>query len=141
MTIAVLDSNILLSGIVGLQIRRSAPGAVLRAWRDGAFNMAASDHILDEVRRGLAKPYFRRRVSPAEADLAVRAIRSMAIMVEPTADVHASPDDADNLVIATAIAAGAQYLVTGDAELLGIDVEGLRLIGAAAFVERLDARI
>lgn len=87
----------MLSGLVGLQTPRSAPGVLIKMWRDAAFRLVASEHILREVERGLAKPYFRKRISPGEAALMVETVRSLAVLVEPASGVTVSPDDADNL--------------------------------------------
>ena len=65
---AVLDTNVLASGVVGILIPLSVPGQLLRAWRAGEFQLAISSSILTELGRTLEKPYFQgaspRRKSP-----------------------------------------------------------------------------
>ncbi|MGI5836672.1 MAG: PIN domain-containing protein [Chloroflexota bacterium] len=50
---AVLDTNVLASGIIGFSNVSSAPGRILRAWRGGGFNLVLSEHIIVELARNL----------------------------------------------------------------------------------------
>jgi len=60
-------------------------------------------------------------------------------MVEPVPRLAVSPDPDDNPIIATAIAGGAQYLVTGDkSDILAlIRVGSIRIVTAREIAERL----
>ncbi len=60
---SVLDTNVLASGIVGFLNRQSPSARLLHAWRDATFELVTSEHILDELGRALARPYFRRRLT------------------------------------------------------------------------------
>jgi predicted nucleic acid-binding protein len=60
---AVLDANVLLSGLVGARHPHSPPGQIVSAWRDRAFELVLSEHIVTEMVRALQKPYFLRRVT------------------------------------------------------------------------------
>lgn len=136
---AVLDTNVLVSGVTGFAIDGSIPGSILRAWRDGAFELVTSPHILAEFARALTKPYFRRRLSPMQIEAAVELFATESIVVsprEPRPDV--APDPADDLVLATALASAADYLVTGDRELQELrEHDGIAIITPAAFLELL----
>jgi putative PIN family toxin of toxin-antitoxin system len=114
----VLDSNVLLSGLAGILIPASFPGQIVRVWRAGHFVLVISHPILGEVARNLQKPYVRRRLSSrAIADvlwLLDRQATFLPISV-PVSGVAAHPED--GLILATAVAAGADYLVIGDTQL------------------------
>lgn len=45
---AVLDANVIVSGMVRFRTGRSAPSAILRAWVNDDFDLLISEHIFDE---------------------------------------------------------------------------------------------
>jgi len=109
--IVVLDTNILARGSIS---RNTAVSAILDAWRDEQYILALSEHILNELTRTLAKPYFARRLT-AEQQAAYELLLTTDAAVVPitvsVAGVATQP--ADDLVLATAISAKAGYLVSG----------------------------
>lgn len=116
---AVLDTNTIASGILGFRNSDSIPGALLRLWRKGIFTLVISKHIRDEVKSLLQKPYFKRHLTPQEISRIQALLKFQAKQVLITADVQnvaTSPED--DIVIATALSAKADYLVTGDGPLL-----------------------
>ena len=78
---AVFDSNVLVSGIIGIDRPSSTPGQLLRVWEDRAFTIVLSDYILDEVQRTLSKPYFSRRVPSSRSELSIENLRARAELV------------------------------------------------------------
>lgn len=119
MIVAMLDTNVLASGFIGLNKPDSAPGALLRRWREGQFALVVSDPILVELARVFTYPYFVHRLSAAEIEAAIVELRNVPTR-QPLSDplpgeIHS---DADELVLATTIVAQADYLVTGDKPLL-----------------------
>ncbi|MCC7369772.1 MAG: putative toxin-antitoxin system toxin component, PIN family [Chloroflexi bacterium] len=72
-----------------------------------------------EVERTLAKPYFRARVSPARLLALLQMLKAEATFVEITETVvGVATHPEDDLVLATAASARADFLVTGDHDLL-----------------------
>ncbi|MHB8575329.1 MAG: hypothetical protein ACYDCQ_08355 [Dehalococcoidia bacterium] len=41
---------------------------MIRAWQSGDYTLILSDHVIAELARTLANPYFRQRVTPSQAD-------------------------------------------------------------------------
>ena len=56
------DTNILASGAPSAD-PDVAPARFVAAWRAQRFTLILSDHMLDELERALAKPYFVQRLS------------------------------------------------------------------------------
>ena len=109
----VADSNVIISALhVG-----GNPGTVIDLGRRGTIDLYVSPFILNEVSAALAGPKFRwvrGRITVAIAALPVRVI-------DPgPARLSAVPDAPDNRILECAVAARAQYLVTGDRELLAL---------------------
>jgi prevent-host-death family protein len=61
---AVLDANTIAFGAARFRHGTSPPAIVLRAWVRQSFERLISDHLLAEVTRTLAKPYFLAHVQP-----------------------------------------------------------------------------
>jgi putative PIN family toxin of toxin-antitoxin system len=112
----VLDTNVLVSG---LAYPASVPGRIVGAWRQGALEVVLSRYILDELQRVLPRLNHRLRWSPEDyADL-VDILAIEADVVEPVALADdAARDVADVPVLGTLLTARADYLITGDADLL-----------------------
>ena len=142
---AVLDTNVLASGLAGLELRTSAPGIILAQWLAGAgagpFELVVSPHILAELERTLIKPYFRTRRLLAQIEAAEQFVNSVATIVVPTIDVSGvAPHAADDLVLSAAVSAQADYLVTGDNRFLALDsYAGVTILSPRAFLDVLEA--
>jgi putative PIN family toxin of toxin-antitoxin system len=118
----VLDTNVLLSGIA---YPGSVPGRILAAWRHGAIDVLLSTYILDELRRVLPRLAHRHRLTDAEMTDLVDTLALQTDIVEPVAATDPDlRDGADQSILGSLLAArrtsGADYLVTGDKDLLAL---------------------
>ncbi len=113
----VLDTNVLVSG---LAYPGSIPGRIIALWRQGGLDVALSRYILDETARVL--PCLTRiRLSPGEIRDVVDSLLFLADIVEPNAEQETGlRDAADQQVLATLRASQADYLITGDKDLLAL---------------------
>ena len=113
----VLDTNVLVSG---LAYPDSIPGRIVGAWRAGAVDVVLSHYILDEFVRVL--PRLPRVVmTPTEIRDLADSFMFLADMAEPAGEVDPDlRDAADQPVLQTLLAACADYLITGDKDLLAL---------------------
>lgn len=134
---ALLDTNVLLSGIVGVQRQSSTPGAIVRAWRAQEFELVASNHIIAEVARNLSQhPYFASRLNPTEVAANLASLLTDATQTAITVVVSGvATHPEDDLVLAAAVSAGVDYLVTGDRQLqvLG-SYQGVTILDPRSFL-------
>ncbi len=134
-TVAVLDASVLVSAL----LTDGAPRAVLERARAGAFVLVLSSSLLAETRRSLLKPRTMRKYPhPALAvDHYCGALAEIALLVEGDPDfVSACRDPDDNIIIATAVAARADLLVTGDRHLLDLGShDAIRIIDPRRFLD------
>jgi putative PIN family toxin of toxin-antitoxin system len=143
---SVLDANALAAGAAGFRIQHGAPGQmpgqILRAWRAGQFELITSDHILAEVQRMLDKRYFQARLTSAQVTQFLAMLAREATVVPLTvtvAGVATHPED--DLVLATAVSAQAEYLVTGDRQLLRLgSYRGVTILSPRDFLTVLGIR-
>ncbi len=138
---AVLDANTIASGVLGYKNTDNTPGAILRLWRKGIFILVISKHIRDEVKRVLQKPYFTSRLTLQEISRIQALLRFQAkqiLVSEDLSDITTHFED--DLVLAVAVSAKANYLVTGDGPLLrkvGNSYQGVKLVTPNEFLKIL----
>ena len=128
----VLDTNVLVSG---LAYPSSIPGRILALWRQGAIDVVLSRYILDEVERVLSR-LKRLNLSRQEIRDLVDTFLFLADVIEP--DKKQDPalrDSADQQILATLRTSQADYLITGDKDLLAL-AGTYSIITPAAFWER-----
>ncbi|EIJ33937.1 putative toxin-antitoxin system toxin component, PIN family [Thiothrix nivea] len=135
--IVVLDTNILLSA---LMVCGTPPDYLYEAWRQGRFDLASTERQLDELNRVSRYPFFQARLKPSEMGRMVNDIRRLALMFDPLPVVERSPDPDDDYLLATAQAASAHYLVTGDkSDLLALQNHAhTRIITARQMADLLE---
>lgn len=118
----VLDTNVLLSGIA---YPASIPGKIIAAWRYGSVDVVLSGFILDELRRVLPRLANRHLLSAVEIEDLVDILSIQVEIVDPLPNQTPDLRDPNDLpVLGTLLAAqragGADYLVTGDKDLLAM---------------------
>jgi putative PIN family toxin of toxin-antitoxin system len=128
----VLDTNVLVSG---LAYPGSVPGCIVGVWRRGGLDVVLSRYILDELGRVL--PRLKRiKLSVDEIRDLVDSFMFLADIVEPEGGQDDElRDSADALVLGTLLASKADYLITGDKDLLVLG-EKYPIVTPATFWER-----
>ena len=114
---AVLDANVLVSG---LAYPKGIPGQIVGAWQRGSLAVVLSHYILDEMVRVLPRVPANRRTQQEIRDL-VDSFLGLAQIVGPASVIEpALRNPADQQVLGTLRASGADYLITGDKDLLAL---------------------
>lgn len=130
----VLDTNILLSGL----LTRGVCEALLDiCMTTGRFTVALSEYILVEFTHHAEKKFG---ISPSKVNSTVKFLRNHFELVEPVDIPSGTCRDVNDLpILGTAVAAKAEYLVTGDHDLLQmISYEGFSIVTPRAFYELID---
>ena len=134
----VLDTNLVLSALV---FGGSTPGELRRGWQDGHFQPLTSRVAAAELIRVLGYPKFRLDVGQQEQLLADYLPYCTAIRVP--ADLKGVPvcrDRFDQPFLELAVAGEADYLVTGDQDLLTMAAEfSCEIVTASVFLAKLVA--
>lgn len=123
--IAVLDTNVVVAGLLWAGPPNSL---LLRATERQDLALVTSPILMIELADILALARFRKRIADAatSVDELVAAYRDATLIVTPREVPRVVPDDVDDdHVIAAAVAARAQCIVTGDrTHLLPIGTHG-----------------
>ena len=115
--LVVLDTNVLLSA---LRTNTSPPARILDDWRAGRFQLVTSVEQIEELRRAASYPRLRRVLPRAAIGEVVNQLRGADVVLERLRRAGDSPDPGDEYLIAMAVASGADFLVTGDREILAL---------------------
>ncbi|MDQ3700403.1 MAG: putative toxin-antitoxin system toxin component, PIN family [Chloroflexota bacterium] len=140
---AVVDTNLFVSALI---TRSGIPNALILAWRARRFQLLMSPAIRQEISTVLRRPRMRQRYGLAEEEMSTllqlidrRAIPVLLSTILPVT----VRDPKDEMVLAAAIAGSADYLVTGDADLLVLHGDSrlgdLQIVTPRQFLERLAA--
>ncbi len=122
--IAVFDTNVLIAAI----ITEGICSKLLHRARAGEFSLISCPFIMKELRRILSKKL---RLSNEDIDMAKEPIHeAVRQVIEQNLQItNVCRDAADDNIIACAVSAKADYLVTGDADLLVIrSYEGIKIV-------------
>ena len=136
---AVLDANVFISALIQ---PKGNPGRILtRLLADRAFSLVLSDAILRELRHSLAYPRVRRRLkfSDRELDERIAVLQFVAILVKgDVRDRVVATDPDDDKYIAAALEGLADFIVTGDQDLLQLrEHQGVRILSPRQFLSLL----
>ena len=137
---ALLDTNQLVSSLLapqGLQRR------LIDAWRERAFALLLALGQVEEVADVLTRPKIAKkyRITPGDGHAFLKLLRAEAILAphEPAPGVCRDPDD--DYVLGCAASGGAEYLVTGDNDLLAVSQYcDVVIVDARAFLTVLSAQ-
>lgn len=124
-----IDTNILISSLI---TKTTPPALLYHAWREGKYELITSQEQMIEIARALKYPKLRKYINAYEDEILLDCIMQEALIVNALNEVSYSPDKADNMIIATAIAGNADYIVTGDKRDLLVlkEVAGIPIITA-----------
>lgn len=138
---AVVDTNVLISALIKPQ---GAVGPVLTHLRNGRFVPLYTDALLAELLAKLALPRIRGKYHLSDADIetvcALLLLRSE--LIEPRRSIEVCRDPRDDMLLEAAVEGQADYLVTGDQDLLVLNsFEGVAIVKPAAFLELIDSDV
>jgi hypothetical protein len=135
---AVVDTNVFVSGLMGIE---SPPRRIVDAWLDEQFTLVTSLTLVEELAHVLSYPKIagRIRLGESEVDAILAALLSQADMVPGVLELPGvTRDPKDDAVVACAVEGEADFIVTGDQDLLALDShEGTRMVTPREFLELL----
>ncbi|MBI3460427.1 putative toxin-antitoxin system toxin component, PIN family [Candidatus Acetothermia bacterium] len=135
---AVLDTNVLVSGLLKRR-RGGIPDQILR--QISKFRLCLSEDILKETNRVLHYPRIQRKFQLTKEVIQeyLTYLRSIAVWVENIPPLEVIKEDpTDNAVLACAVHAQVDYIVSGDAHLKKLkNYQGIQIIAPAEFLQLL----
>ena len=137
----VLDTNVLVSAVL---TKQSPTRLILDLHATGTFQIVVSEEILAEYQKVLTYPHIAKRIKKTaeQTKQFLHTFQKLAILVEPTEAVTVVKNDPeDNKFLACALAGKAEYLVSGDSDLLTFKIyKGIHIITPTRFLLFLHMR-
>lgn len=137
---AMLDTNISVSAAIKVE---GKPAQIIRR-ATSEFDWLTSDYIVAEVERALARPHIQKRypklVTAALRQEFIALMQEQAEIVETRRAIDpTSRDIKDDPILASAADGHADYIVTGDRDLLVLgEYEGVKIVTPEQFLQILD---
>jgi hypothetical protein len=127
----LLDTNVLISHLLSPQ-RKSPINHILEAAFLGEIDLLFPKDVFDELRNKIPqKPHLAERISPQQVEELVSLLAEISEGIPTiTMEIPAvTRDPKDDYLIAYALVGRADYLVTGDVDLLILEeVEGVEIL-------------
>jgi putative PIN family toxin of toxin-antitoxin system len=126
----VLDTNVVVSALLW----DGAPKQLLRVSHSEGVLLFTSTPLLVELTETLSKKKLGRKIAASRlsADHLVNFYAESVSVVRPIFVPRIAPDPDDDVVIGTALAAKADFVVTGDRTLLAVAAyEGVRIVSVS----------
>ncbi len=129
------DTNIFISG---LNFEGGKPFQFLALAKTGRINLTTSEAILDEVASVLARKFD---YSAGDLEEARRFVVGLSRIVRPSVRLDVVKEDPDdNRVLECAVTAGADFIVSGDNDLLRLGwYDSIRIVNVSDFLKLIDA--
>jgi uncharacterized protein len=128
---AVIDTNVYVSALVFGGVPRS----VFEHAEKGTFALAVSAAIQEETARILREKFG---WSTAKCTEALKPMWEIADVVIPQCNLSVLEDETDNRILECADEAGADFVVSGDNDLLSLtSFEGIAILTVRQFLDRL----
>ncbi|MBI5122628.1 putative toxin-antitoxin system toxin component, PIN family [Candidatus Roizmanbacteria bacterium] len=106
----VVDTNVLISGLVW----QGNPGKVIKLWQEDKFTLFISPYILAELVNFLDRV----NASQKEKEIIINQFKTKSIRMIPPKKVKVCRDPKDNEILDLCLTSRADYLISGDKDLL-----------------------
>ena len=130
----VLDTNVLVSAL----ITRGKSKKLFDKILEKKLEVAISEKTLAELKEVLKRPKFRKYVDKKTINRFIRLINRKLTPVKISSYFDITVDKGDNLILNTAYAASADYIISGDEHLLRLKTfKGIRIVTPKEMMEVL----
>ncbi|HYG64190.1 MAG TPA: putative toxin-antitoxin system toxin component, PIN family [Thermoanaerobaculia bacterium] len=134
---AVIDTSILVRAFLKPQ---GTVGPILDRLAEGRYAFVSSRPLLDELIDVLNRPRLRMKYSLRKEDVEdlLKLLLLRGEVVEPARSIVACRDPKDDKVLEAAVEGRAQFIVTGDEDLLVLSpFESILMVGPSEFLHSL----
>ena len=133
----VLDTNQIVSGLL---MRRGPQVDLLDGWRARRFLLITAPFLLNEIEAVLSRPSLRLKYGLQEDQIerVLTLLQLDSIQVSGTVSPKVCRDPNDDAILGCAVEGDADYLVTGDQDLLILrQYQATRIVTARSYLDRL----
>jgi putative PIN family toxin of toxin-antitoxin system len=132
---AVLDLNVFVSSLINPD---GVPATIVRLGLQRHYEIVVCPRLTAELEEVLHRPAFRRYFSEEEATEFVSALAGASHEADDPSHVErVSRDPDDDYLVALAVSAGAERVVSGDPDLLDVGAPAVPVVSPATFRDEL----
>jgi putative PIN family toxin of toxin-antitoxin system len=132
----VIDPGVFVSALVA---PKGTPAQLVDLLLEQRFELVTSPRLLAELTGVLLRDRFRRYVTAAEVRELIADLAAVAIVIpDPPDPAAVTRDPNDDYLVALAVAAGADALISGDRDLTDLADQPVPVLTPRAFIDRLD---
>ena len=133
----VVDTNVIVSG----SLKPGKPRKVWSAFKSGRCSFVLSSSMFREILSVLPRTKFHNLIGKEERKEIILYLELFAEFIDPAETVEICRDPEDNHILATASEAKADFIVTGDKDLLVLkSFRSIPIIKPKDFIIRLRKR-
>jgi uncharacterized protein len=109
----IIDTNLWISFLIGKQL-----GSLKALLVEGTIQPILSQQILDEITLVTQRPKLQKYFAPEKVSELIIFLKAIGLLIEIQSSVSLCRDAKDNFLLALAKDSQADYLITGDQDLL-----------------------
>ncbi len=133
----ILDTNLLISFLISKQLTE-----LEQALEKGQIILVFSEELFRELLTVINRPKFKKYFNKYDLENLLSIIADYLLIFEVKSSLNISRDKKDNFLLNLAVDAHANYLVTGDKDLLTLEMVGsTKIITYRQFREALNLEI
>jgi putative PIN family toxin of toxin-antitoxin system len=130
---AVVDTNVFLAALIN---RRGAPAKIRQRWLDGQFILITSPPIEFEYADVLLHAP---KVQSEDVQVLLEEVQTLSLVVPVSGTLKVCKDPDDDVFLETAIAGGADFLVTKNLKHFPPkSYQGVKIVKVSAFLRELE---
>lgn len=127
----ILDTNLWISFLISKKLEL-IDGLI----SDGKIKLIFSKELINEFISVAKRPKFKKYFSDVDLKEILRLFDSYGILVNVEIEVNECRDEKDNFLLALAVESKANYLITGDSDLLSLEkIEKTKILTWNEFIE------
>lgn len=129
----VVDTNVFVSAFLGSKNAK----LIIRDIFTGQYSLIMSHEQLQEIKTVLLRPKFSKYIHPNELDELIGLLSLKILVPSNYGKVKDCRDEKDNMILETAIYGNADFIITGDEDLLVLNpYRWIKVLSPIAFIKK-----
>ena len=128
----IIDTNVFVAGIIW----SGKPAQIVSKWLSGEFELVLSAELLAEYVEVIERLSKNPELGSHWQETLIK--RATFVAVTQTVDICRDPDD--NFILALGLASSADYLISGDKDVLCISDFPIKIVSPATFLLEISRR-
>lgn len=129
----VVDTNIFVSAFLGS--KNAKP--IVRDIFTGQYSLIMSHEQLKEVKTVLQRPKFSKYIHPHELDEFISLLSLKVVVPSNYGRINDCRDEKDNMILEAAVYGNADFIITGDEDLLILNpYRWIKILSPIAFIKQ-----